>query len=161
MSHSVYLALGSNLGDRSANLEAALEALPPSVRVLLRSPIYETPPWGHTDQPNFLNQVVLAETELTPQDLLTYLKRLEEQLGRQPSFPNGPRKIDLDILFYDDLVLETPALTIPHPRLAERTFVLTPLADLAPDLIHPVLKLTVSELLSQVDQTEIHLYVKD
>ena len=161
MSQSVYIALGSNLGDRSANLEAAVEALPPSVRVLLRSPIYETPPWGYTDQPAFLNQVVQAETDLTPQDLLTYLKKLEEKLGRQPTFQYGPRKIDLDILLYDDLVLETPSLTIPHPHLAERAFVLLPLADLAPDLVHPVLGITVTEMLSKLNQEGIHLYDLD
>jgi 2-amino-4-hydroxy-6-hydroxymethyldihydropteridine diphosphokinase len=161
MSHSVFIALGSNLGDRSSNLEAALEALPPSVRILLRSPIYETEPWGRTDQPVFLNQVIQAETDLPPQDLLVYLKRLEEQLGRQPTYQYGPRKIDLDILLYDDLVLETPTLTIPHPRMAERAFVLTPLADLAPDLIHPVLGITISEMLSRVDQSGVRLYVTD
>jgi 2-amino-4-hydroxy-6-hydroxymethyldihydropteridine diphosphokinase len=161
MSHSVYIALGSNLGDRSGNLEAAVEALSPSVRVLLRSPIYETPPWGYTDQPDFLNQVIQAETELSPQDLLSDLKKIEEQLGRQPTIQYGPRKIDLDILFYDDLLLESPSLTIPHPQLAERAFVLLPLADLAPDLLHPVLGITIDELLSNVNQEGIHLYDKD
>jgi 2-amino-4-hydroxy-6-hydroxymethyldihydropteridine diphosphokinase len=161
MSHSVYIALGSNLGDRSANLEAAVEALPPSVRVLLRSPIYETPPWGYTDQPAFLNQVIQAETELSPQDLLTYFKKIEEQLGRQPTIQYGPRKIDLDLLFYDDLVLESPSLTIPHPQLAERAFVLLPLADLDPDLVHPLLGISIDELLSNVDQEGIRLYDKD
>ncbi|NOY98014.1 MAG: 2-amino-4-hydroxy-6-hydroxymethyldihydropteridine diphosphokinase [Chloroflexi bacterium] len=152
---TVYLALGTNLGDRLANLRAARNALAPDVRVLAGSPVYETPPWGYADQPVFLNQVVRAETGLGPGALLTYLKKLETELGRTASFRYGPRRIDLDILFYDDLALETPALVIPHPRLHERAFVLVPLSDLAPDFRHPVLKKTVRELLKDVDTTGI------
>ncbi len=141
---TIYLALGSNLGDRPANLEAALAAMPAGVKVLARSPVYETPPWGLTDQPDFLNMVVKGETRLSPLRLLTGLKRLEKNLGRLPSVRYGPRLIDIDILFYDDLVLHTPELTLPHPHLHERAFVLVPLADLAggprpppPPPIHP------------------------
>ncbi len=144
MSHTVYLGLGTNLGDRLANLQAVRAvftplqtALAPSVRLLQASPIYETEPWGFLDQPAFLNQVLQAETDLPPLDLLAYLKDLEMQLGRQPNFRYGPRLIDIDILLYDDLVLSLPGLEIPHPRLAERAFVLVPLADLAPDLRYP------------------------
>ncbi|RME88547.1 MAG: 2-amino-4-hydroxy-6-hydroxymethyldihydropteridine diphosphokinase [Anaerolineae bacterium] len=158
MTHVVYLALGTNLGDRLANLRAALDTLPPAVRVLATSPVYETPPWGYTDQPPFLNMVIRAATDLPPADLLTYLKRLEADLGRTPTFRYGPRQIDLDILFYDDLTLETPSLIIPHPRLHERPFVLVPLADLAPDLRHPALGATVRELLEAVDTSGIHRY---
>jgi 2-amino-4-hydroxy-6-hydroxymethyldihydropteridine diphosphokinase len=158
MSHNVFLALGTNLGDRLANLKAAVEALPPSARLWAASPIYETTPWGYSDQPLFLNQVVQAETDLDPFELLGFLKGLEKQLGRQSTFRYGPRRIDLDILFYDDLTLKTPELVIPHPQIADRPFVLVPLADLAPDLLHPTLKKTVGELLEGVDRQGVELF---
>jgi 2-amino-4-hydroxy-6-hydroxymethyldihydropteridine diphosphokinase len=158
MSHLIYLALGANLGDRLANLSAAIRALPPQVRPLSVSPVYETPPWGVLDQPAFLNQVIQAQTDLAPLALLDYLKRLEAQLGRLPGARYGPRLIDLDILLYDDLQLETPQLAIPHPRLAERAFVLVPLADLAPDLRPPGSALTVGEMLEQIDRSGIQLF---
>ena len=155
MSHVVYLALGTNLGDRPSNLRAALSALPPQVRLVVSSPVYETPPWGLLDQPAFLNQVVKAETDLSPAELLAFLKRLETQLGRRATVRYGPRVIDLDILFYDDLALDTPELTVPHPRLVGRAFVLVPLADLAPDLLHPIEQKTVQQLLAEADSTGI------
>ena len=154
----IYLSLGSNLDDRYAALQAALAAFPPAVTVLAESPIYETPPWGVTDQPAFLNMVVRAETHLTPLALLALLKRLEAQLGRLPSIRYGPRKIDLDILFYDELILDTPELTIPHPRLHERAFVLVPLADLAPSLVHPVLGRSIRDLLAAVNTKGVERY---
>lgn len=154
MQHRVYLALGSNLGDRRANLAAALAALAPQVRLLKRSALYETAPWGYADQPDFLNQVVAAETALPPVELLAYLKEIEVQVGRQPSFRYGPRAIDLDILFYDELVLETPELVIPHPRLDERLFVLAPLAEIAPELVHPVLGVSIGDLLVRLPEQE-------
>lgn len=146
--HIVYLALGTNLGDRLANLKQAIAALTPQLEVKARSQVYETPPWGYEDQPKFLNQVVRAKTYLEPMPLLKHLKRLEVALGRRETFQNGPRLIDIDILFYDDLVLEKDSLVIPHPRLHERGFVLLPLLDVAPDLIHPVSKKTVREMLA-------------
>jgi len=155
---TVFLALGTNLGDRLENLHRAIEALAPTVKILARSPIYETPPWGVTDQPAFLNMALRGETLLPPTALLHFLKSLERQLGRIPSVRYGPRLIDLDILFYDDLVLDSDELTIPHPRLHERAFVLVPLADLAPDFVHPVLRKSVSTLLQQVDAGGIRLY---
>ncbi len=158
MSHRVYLALGTNMGNRPANLAAARAALPPAVGILAASPVYATPPWGVLDQPAYLNQVLEGETGLTPMELLEELKRLETELGRKPGIRYGPRLIDLDILFYDDLVLETPRLTIPHPRLAERAFVLVPLADLAPGLLHPRLGKTILELLAAADRSGIELY---
>ena len=158
VSHIVFLALGTNLGDRPANLCAAIAALPPSVVVRQSSPVYETPPWGVTDQPVFLNMVVKAKTRLEPAALLAHLKRIEQELGRTPTVRWGPRVIDMDILFYDDLVLETPEATIPHPRLHERAFVLIPLADIAPDLRHPVLGKTVAEMLAECDTSGIKQY---
>jgi 2-amino-4-hydroxy-6-hydroxymethyldihydropteridine diphosphokinase len=157
----IFLALGSNLGDRRANLRAAIAALGPEVQVVGESHIYETPPWGLTDQPPFLNMVLEAETELDPASLLHHLKGLEVQLGRLPGVRYGPRLIDIDLLFYEDLILDTPPLVIPHPRMQERAFVLVPLADLAPGLRHPVLGKTVRELLAQVDTTGIRLYNSD
>jgi 2-amino-4-hydroxy-6-hydroxymethyldihydropteridine diphosphokinase len=155
MNHTVYIALGTNLGDRLANLRAAIESMPPEIHVLAESHVYETPPWGYENQPAFLNMVLKAETDLEPALLLNHLKLLEVELGREQSFHWGPRLIDLDILFYDDLVLDSPPLVIPHPRLHERAFVLVPLADVAPDLIHPVLDLPVHELLVRVNTKSI------
>jgi 2-amino-4-hydroxy-6-hydroxymethyldihydropteridine diphosphokinase len=157
MAH-VYLALGTNLGDRMANLAAARQALAPDVTVLAESPIYETPPWGVADQPMFLNQVVAARTDLAPLGLLALLKRLETEMGRRPGVRYGPRLIDMDILFYDDHIIHEPGLDIPHLRVPERAFVLVPLADLAPDLHHPVLGVSVSELLAKIDTTGVKRY---
>ncbi|MHB0987957.1 MAG: 2-amino-4-hydroxy-6-hydroxymethyldihydropteridine diphosphokinase [Bellilinea sp.] len=147
----VYLALGTNLGDRMLNLAHALTLLPPAVKLLRCSRVYETPPWGYLDQPNFLNMVIEGETGLVPLELLERLKFLEEKIGREKSVRYGPRLIDLDILFMDGLQLHSERLEIPHPRLAERAFVLAPLADLAPDLEHPVTQATIRELLAKVD----------
>jgi len=116
---------------------------------------YETPAWGFEDQPAFLNMAVLAETDLAPEILLKHIKQLETRLGREPTFHWGPRLIDMDILFYDELILDSPQLVIPHPRLHERAFVLVPLADIAPDLVHPLLGKTIRQLLEGMDTTGI------
>lgn len=156
--HIVYLALGSNLGNRAENLEKTCQALDQHGWLMARSPVYETPPWGIVEQPAFLNQVIKIETSLAPVRLLTFLKRLEIQLGRTPAERYGPRVIDIDILFYDDRVVQRRKLKIPHPRLPERAFVLVPLADLAPEMVHPVTKKRVVEMLNQVDRAGINRY---
>lgn len=151
----VFIALGSNIGDRAANLNAAIKAMEPEVHPRECSPVYETPPWGYLDQPKFLNQVIEAETDLSPASLLDYLKKIEVEVGRRETFRYGPRLIDLDIIFYDGEVIDSPPLIIPHPRLEERSFVLMPLADLAPDYRHPILGDSVKDMLARVDSKGI------
>lgn len=146
----VYLGLGSNLGDRQANLARALKLLGERLHVELVSSIYETEPVGYAEQPPFLNAICRAQTELGPMQLLSLVKGIEASLGRVPSFPNAPRPIDIDIIFYGDRVMETPDLTIPHPRLEERAFVLIPLLEVAPDLRHPVSGENVKDLAARV-----------
>jgi 2-amino-4-hydroxy-6-hydroxymethyldihydropteridine diphosphokinase len=158
MEHIVYLALGSNMGNRLANIKNAISLLTPQMTAKKKSPVYETPPWGYADQPAFLNQVVMVETYMEAEPLLGHLKRLETALGRVESFQNGPRLIDIDILFYDDLVLDSPPLVIPHPRLHQRAFVLVPLNDIASDFVHPVLGKPISDLLLDVDRLNIDEY---
>ncbi len=135
---TVYLSLGSNLGDRAANLRSAIEGLAGvAVRVKKISSFYETEPVDYLDQPWFLNCVVEAETSLAPMDLLHALRKIESQLGSKKEFAKGPRLLDMDILLYDDLAIELPELQIPHPRMLQRDFVLAPLAEIAPGLKHP------------------------
>jgi 2-amino-4-hydroxy-6-hydroxymethyldihydropteridine diphosphokinase len=155
MNHTVYLSLGSNLGNRSSNLKAAISSLAPQMEVKARSKVYETPPWGYAEQENFLNQVLKVSTYLEPLPLLKHIKRLEVALGRKATFKYGPRVIDIDILFYDQLVLETPSLTIPHPHVQERGFVLLPMMDIAPDLVHPLNGKSIREMMVQCDTAGI------
>ena len=147
---TVYLALGTNLGDRAGNLRRALAALPPAFTVEAVSPVYETEPMYVTAQPTFLNMVCRATTTLLPLEALQALKLLEAELGREPAIRFGPRLIDIDLLFYGDIVFDSPELILPHPRLHERAFVLVPLADIAPDFVHPVLKQTIASLRDQL-----------
>jgi 2-amino-4-hydroxy-6-hydroxymethyldihydropteridine diphosphokinase len=155
---TVYLSLGSNIGDREANLSAAVERLSaPGLRVLRVSPVYETEPVDYTGQRWFLNLVVEAETGLFPMQLLARTAGIERALGRVRGVPKGPRTIDIDILLYGMAVVRSEVLEIPHPRMAERRFVLAPLADLAPDLRHPATRKTVREMLDAAPAQSVRL----
>ena len=150
----VYIALGSNLGDRAENLRQAESALSAVVSVRKRSTVHETAPQHATDQPDFLNMVVAGDTSRTPEVLLRRLKSIEQSLGRKPSRRFGPRLIDLDILYYDDQIIERPDLVIPHPRIAERVFVLQPLLEIAPERRHPVSGKTTADMVSALIRKE-------
>jgi 2-amino-4-hydroxy-6-hydroxymethyldihydropteridine diphosphokinase len=156
----VYLALGSNLGDRANNLRNALAALPPAFIVDTVSLVYETAPMYMEAQPKFLNMACRAKTELLPHDALHALKLAEKSLGREATIRFGPRLIDMDILFYEDIRLDTPELVIPHPRLHERAFVLAPLADIAPDFVHPTLGVTIAQLRDSLGDDELASVVR-
>ena len=158
MPHTVYLGLGSNIGDREANLLAATDRLSlEGVRVVRTSRLYETEPLDYAAQPWFLNLVVEGETGLLPRQLLRHMQRIERTLGRVRAIPKGPRTIDIDILLYGSALVRTPELEIPHPRMAERRFVLAPLADLAPDLRHPRTGRTVREMLDAAPPAAVRL----
>ncbi len=145
--HTAYLSLGSNLGDRDANLQEAIRHLEAFGRVKARSSLYETEPMEMTNQPWFLNCAVAFETDLVPHELLDSVLSIEKSMGRQRLIPKGPRVIDIDILFFDDQIENSADLTLPHPALHQRRFVLEPLAEIAPSLEHPILNQSVTEML--------------
>ena len=142
---TIYLGLGSNLEDKEANLRYATEMLAPEIKVTKTSKVYETEPMYIEDQPKFLNMVVAATTELLAKEVFEKIKSIEKEMGEHEH--NEPRIIDIDLLFYGSEIINTPELTVPHPKIAERQFVLEPMADIAPEFIHPVLNVTIAELL--------------
>jgi 2-amino-4-hydroxy-6-hydroxymethyldihydropteridine diphosphokinase len=152
-----YLGLGSNLGDRKKYLDAATEMIGEQVgEILLCSGVYETAAWGVDDQPNYYNQVIKIQTNLYPLELLKQILSVETALGRERIIKWGPRTIDIDFLFYEDYYFSTPELTLPHPWISSRNFVLAPLTEISPDLVHPVFKKKIHELFQQcTDQAEI------
>jgi 2-amino-4-hydroxy-6-hydroxymethyldihydropteridine diphosphokinase len=157
--HTVYLSLGSNIGDRRQHLDEALKLLPEAgVSILRVSRVYETEPQDFRAQPQFLNLVAEAETRLFPLQLLHAIERVERRLGRRRVIANGPRTIDIDILLYGDSIVDIGDLQIPHPRMALRRFVLEPLADLAPDLRHPMTRASVGEMLEAVRDQGVRVF---
>ncbi len=148
-----YIGIGSNLGNREENCLKAVRLLAGrGVAIKKQSLMRETEPWGVKDQSRFINMAIEVETECDPERLLEILKTVEEEIGRKETYKWGPRLIDLDILLYNDFVINTPDLRIPHPHMHERGFVLIPLAEIAPDKIHPTLKKTIKELLSEIEK---------
>ena len=158
-----YLSLGSNLGDRLSNLKMAIMKMEESdsITLLELSPVYESEPVGKKDQSWFLNTVALAETSLEPLSLLDYLLEIEKSMGRQREIKWGPRNVDLDILLYDDLIIDSDRLILPHPQMHKRRFVLLPLVRINPELMHPLLKKTVKVLLRECpDSSSVKLFAK-
>lgn len=150
----IYLHTGANLGDRLANLRAANRLIGERIgRITCYSRVYRTEAWGMTDQPDFLNQALEVETNLSPEELLSAIHQIESDLGRQRVIKWGARLIDIDILFYGNEVIRTRRLSIPHPELQHRNFVLRPLLEIAPELVHPVLGQTIAELAAESADT--------
>lgn len=158
--NEVYLLTGGNMGNRLVNLQQASRKIKKQAGIVLKkSEVYETAAWGLTDQNPFLNQVLLVSTSLPPEELLQTLLRIEQELGRKRILKMGPRIIDIDILFYNNEIIATPGLTVPHPQIANRRFVLTPLNEIAPGFVHPGLQKTIKELLEICpDKLEVKKY---
>ncbi len=156
MGHIAYIGFGSNLGDKIAYCEKAITEILnlDNHRLLAKSSFYKTQPVGYRSQDWFVNGIIKLETDLEPLDLLQSLKEIESRLGRTETFHGGPREIDLDLLLYEDRIIQTDNLQIPHPRIQERQFVLIPLAEIDPNLIHPVLKKSVQKLLREIKEDQ-------
>jgi 2-amino-4-hydroxy-6-hydroxymethyldihydropteridine diphosphokinase len=152
--HHIFVALGSNIENRKQHLETAIVLLHEKVHTITVAPLYETKPRYFEAQQNFLNTVLSGFTDLKPRELLQFTKTVQQEVGRVERFRNGPREIDIDILFYDNVVYKDQELEIPHPRLQERDFVLQPFADINPEFPHPVLKKTIRELLDTLSEEQ-------
>lgn len=159
--NEIYLSIGGNIGDREKYLGKAVALLEKYCGpIIRRSAIYETAAWGKTDQQDFLNQVLLLQSSLQPQALMKEILAIEKQMGRERTEKNGPRIIDIDILFYNDLIIDQPGLIVPHPRISDRRFVLLPLTEIAETLPHPVIKKTIRQLLNESsDRLPVTRYV--
>ncbi|MBN1231335.1 MAG: 2-amino-4-hydroxy-6-hydroxymethyldihydropteridine diphosphokinase [Anaerolineales bacterium] len=159
MCKTIYLALGANQGDRYYFLVQGLREMSQKVDISCLSSIYETPPWGYKDQSEFLNMALVGVTKLSPEELLDFAKDIEQRVGRTRSFRYGPREIDIDILFYEDEIIESDTLSIPHSRIQDRAFVLVPLAEINPELVHPITGKTILKMLEDVDTSGIQKYL--
>lgn len=147
----VYFSIGTNVGERIENLLEAIKGLRNIIHNIKLSYVYETKPWGYQDQDSFLNICVSGRADIEPENLLKKIKSLEQEIGRDETFKWGPRKIDIDMLFYDDRIVDLDDLKIPHREIEERAFVLIPFMDISPKFVHPVLKRSIQELASEVD----------
>jgi 2-amino-4-hydroxy-6-hydroxymethyldihydropteridine diphosphokinase len=157
--NQIFISLGTNLGNRSDHITTAIQAIEATLGTIIKqSSVYETKPWGKSDQPDFLNQVILVHSDLSPMECLTRLSAIENKLGRKRDEKWGARIIDLDLLYVNDTIINTPKLTLPHPGLAHRRFVLVPLVEIAADFIHPLLLKTQKQLLEACnDPLEVNL----
>lgn len=156
--NKVFLGLGSNMGNKEENLLTAIDLLQNGGTIEKKSSIYDTKPYGYADQDNFLNIVIEFNTEMDPNDLLIFLQGIEERLGKKIEFKNGPRTIDIDILFFNNEIINNKDLIIPHKGLEERAFVLIPLNEIAPNLIHPKLNQTINELTNNIEDKDVRKY---
>lgn len=147
---SVFLGLGSNIGNREENINSAIKKLSKEIKIINISKFIETEPYGYTNQPKFINCAIEGETNLTPYELLDFCLNIEKEMGRIREIRWGPRNIDIDILFYGNLIINSNILTIPHPEIEKRLFVLEPLNEIAPDFIHPILKKTIRNLYNEL-----------
>jgi len=148
--HTIFLALGSNVGNKEQNISQAISLLKKKIVITDEAALYTTKPMYFEDQDQFVNTALKGQTRLSLHDTLQYVKDIEKQVGRKKRFRNGPREIDIDILFYERLVYKDEIVEVPHPRIAERDFVLRPLTDIDPDFIHPIFKISITELLQRL-----------
>ena len=161
--NTVYLGLGTNLKNREIQLEKARFLIHERIGIIeAMSSVYETEPWGYSDQPAFLNQVILIRTSMIPTEILKLTKSIENLLGKNTPFPNGPRTIDIDILFFNDHIIRDVDLSVPHPKIEERNFVLIPLLEIAADHTHPVHGKSISQLHHEcIDTSEVKLLTEE
>lgn len=155
--HTIILALGANVGNREKNITNAISLLEKKISNIRCAKLYHSKAVGHENQPDFVNTVILAETMLAPEELLEFTQMIEKNIGRKFRFHWGPREIDIDIIFYDNLILDLENLQIPHPRAAERDFVLFPIKEIVPSFVHPVLKKTIAQLCAEIKQSQLSI----